>query len=142
MSLSYVSLQTTDKKALVESLKDLEDVPEYSQEQIESLLELNYISAKVITGPESSYKDAAMVRAAAFTVEAFRFPGNIFQRIREFVCRVLLPGSTVNEIIEAILDALSNIMFGIIFKWIVKPLVKFILRKGYDWLCPVPAPAQ
>jgi len=64
---------------------------------------------------------------------------NLLEKIRKIVCSVLVPLSTEEDVIQAVIDALSVIIpGGMIVKVIVKKIVVFIIKQGIGSFCPVP----
>lgn len=75
---------------------------------------------------------------AAATPHKLLIGGGIWEKIRAFICKVLKPNSTIEEIIQAVLDTLADIIPGAnLIKALVRKIVKYILSIGIPKLCPV-----
>ncbi|MFP9116515.1 hypothetical protein ACLI08_01880 [Flavobacterium sp. RNTU_13] len=82
-------------------------------------------ATEVNTARESSF-------SAAFT------GGNIWQRLRRYLCKVLNAASAAEDIIDAILNFLIGVIpGGMVLKGIVRKILKYFINRGYEALCPV-----
>lgn len=142
MLLHNLQLQPIDVDALKQSLKNLDDVSEPTQEELEQELGDYYDTTLTVDAASRNYVVKYNNANLMATANLFSVNGNsIFTRIRQAVCAAINALSSVDEIIDAILNAIASIIpGGVIIEWIIKRLVKFFLNKGFAWLCPVPAP--
>lgn len=122
-----------DAKELVKEFGNLDDVTTPTESELEQELGKYYEKALQAEAKSNNFAISFTSNfAAAINV------GGILKKIKDFICRVLTGSSTVEDIIEAVLDALSSIIpGGIILKPIVKKIVKYILSKGIDTFCAV-----
>lgn len=63
--------------------------------------------------------------------------GGLWQKIKEFFCKIVKEDSTFNKIIEFILEAIASVIpMGVFIKALVKKIVKFLLGEGIKKVCP------
>jgi len=131
-----------DVEALKDELKEdqLKDTwtDEIDEGELEYELAEMYLTAADATA-HSYYSSEKLARLASERALAFSpaLAGkNIFRRVRTFVCKFLKEGSTLGEIVDAVLEALSSILpGGIIIEKVVKKLVRFIINRGLTRFC-------
>ncbi len=110
-------------------LKDLSNVPLVSEEQLNLELKDGYEKAH-------SLEMASMgtMSAGLFGVSI----PDILKKVKKFICSIINENSTLEEIVDAVLQALSSIIpGGILLKPLIKKLVKFIFEKGVGAFCAV-----
>jgi hypothetical protein len=139
MLLQNLSLEQLNvKKVKSDILQQYQIVELESEAEIENMLAELYQQASLAT--ESLYYSATenlkSAKSAAFsTAKAGR---NIFKKIKEYICKFLTDGSTVDDILDVILEALSAIIpGGVIIEKLIAKLLKFIVHKGIDAFCGV-----
>ncbi|GAA4321351.1 hypothetical protein GCM10023149_21170 [Mucilaginibacter gynuensis] len=115
--------QPLDIDQLKKELRDLKDEPIPTESDLESDLEAAYQQGNTnVTG----------MAAISF----LGIGGNLLKKIRRAVCAVVGPGSSADEIIDAILDELVKLIpGGFILKPLVKKIAKFIFDKGIGAFC-------
>jgi hypothetical protein len=141
MILRNLQLEPIDMAAFKKNLTNLDDVKEPTQEELEEELGDYYDKALHKDASSKNYLISYNSMAIQTTAELFRINGRgIFAAIRKGVCAIINALSTIDEIIEAVIKVVvSLIPGGIIVERVIQLVVKFFLKKGYDWLCPVHA---
>ncbi len=63
---------------------------------------------------------------------------NLWEKLRRFLCGFLNTASTASEIIDKIVEWVASFIPGGVFiSFLVKKIIKYVLNKGYESLCPV-----
>lgn len=106
-------------------LLNLNDTPVPTEEELMSDLEQAYQQANAnITG----MSDISFAGIGSI----------ILKKVKTFVCKVVGPNSSADDIIDAVLDALVTILpGGFLLKPLAKKLAKFIISTGINAFCQV-----
>jgi hypothetical protein len=134
---NYQQLTQADIEAAKAQLRDIDNIPVLSEEDMEAELGDYYAEAQNFYNAPAG---AAIGGPSAVSLTLIPF-GGILDAIRGVICKVLPTEATIDQIIDAVLDAIGDIFWGF-FKWlIVRKLVKFLVNMGIGVFCPKPAPA-
>ena len=141
MLLYNEKYQEIDIDVLKKELKNDPDMAAAaSQEEIENELGSYYNQAFALEAKAYGFNTMSLETADALNFSLRGTGKKILEKIKKFVCSILSGESTINEIIDAVLDALASIIpGGIIIKSLVKKLLKFILDKGITKFCSIPS---
>ncbi|SDE31160.1 hypothetical protein [Niabella drilacis] len=112
--------------------KNLDQVQEPTDEEIEDLLANNYMEANKLEF--HNYGFATKMESATYFKSENLFLGfgkKLWKQLKKLLCAILTDDSTVGEIIKAVIDALKEILpGGKIVALIIEKIVKYILGKG------------
>lgn len=60
----------------------------------------------------------------------------LWRNLKKGICAMLEEGSTVEDLINAVLEVLSKIIpGGILIQYLAEKLVKYFLKRGYEKIC-------
>jgi hypothetical protein len=132
MLLYNEKFQQLDVNTLKVELKNELDIPVPTKEELEEDLGNYYSEADSLEAANYGLEPMPLTLAA----NRKGIGRKILQKIKQFICGVLNENSTIDKIIDTILNALAAIIpGGIIIKWIVKKILKFILSFGIGKFC-------
>jgi hypothetical protein len=122
-----------------EILADQVNEPDVSEIEIQADLANMYKSAADQITPLLYNAADTLISARSEHFSATLAGGNIWKRLKTFVCTALQATSTEDDIINVVLDFLASVMpFGIVIGAIVKKIIRYILKKGIDGFCGFP----
>lgn len=139
MYLQNLELNQIDAVAFkAEIFNDYASTPLLTEDEIARELGENYLQAANAVTPLYYAQPEKFEAERNANLSTEQAGGSIWQRLKAFLCKVLNGASVVGDIIDAVVDFLAGIIpGGIILRGIVKKIVRYFLRWGYDGLCPV-----
>ena len=140
MLLYNEKFQEIDVDTLKAELKNEMNIPTPTEEEIEDDLGSYYSEAMALDTANYGLKSVTLESVSDRSFSRRGFGKKILKKIKQFICGILDENSTVDKIIDAILNAIAAIIpGGVIIKFIVKKLLKFILSKGITKFCSMPS---
>jgi hypothetical protein len=119
-----------------ELMEDLDEVNVPTKDELTKELGSHYILAnRMALGNYGLIADMKTVSGnKSFSLA--KLGESILEKIKKAICAVLKGGSTVSDVIDAVLDAISSIIpGGVLIKSLLKKLVKYILSIGVNKFC-------
>jgi hypothetical protein len=118
---------------------EYQTAPDANEEDLQSDLADYYLNAQKSDLAKAGLMAEIKTIQTSQTFSRIGFGRSIWQKVKKALCTILSGTSTIDEIIDAVLDVLSSIIpGGKILKWLVKKIVRYIIEKTVSMFCAIP----